>query len=136
MPMSQVIAKMSKYRLDVDPNKIIAPVTSQFTSYDLVPFANAADFYALTVSRSMVFPVATPAAEYTGSYLLGAFMTGNTQEISDFGQELLGIPGDSYAPTSFGGVLGAGWHNAIAFSVQPGKLLAGTLTAIVLANAG
>jgi RHS repeat-associated protein len=43
MPMSQVITRMGKYRLEIDPNKIVAPVTGQFASYDLVPFANAFD---------------------------------------------------------------------------------------------
>ena len=41
MPMSQVIAKMSKYRLEIDPNKIIVPITTQFASEDLVLFGDA-----------------------------------------------------------------------------------------------
>jgi hypothetical protein len=39
--LSETIAAMSQYRLEVDPNKVIAPVTRQFASYNLVPLANA-----------------------------------------------------------------------------------------------
>jgi RHS repeat-associated protein len=71
-------------------------------------FADAMDQYALAVSKIMAIPVAVPAARYTATYL--AF---NPHEWGNFGNAFLNIPGDSYAPTTFGGFLGAAWHKAI-----------------------
>ncbi len=38
--LSETIAAMSQYRLEVDPSKIVTPVTRQFASYNLVPFGD------------------------------------------------------------------------------------------------
>jgi RHS repeat-associated protein len=120
-PMSQVIATMGRYRLQIDRNKVIVPVEHQFASYDLLPFADFWDAYALDVARVMAAPVAVPAGTYTAYYLGGALLFGQAQEVSDFAEELRGIPSDSYAPTTFGGLLGFGWRNAIGFLYDPGN---------------
>ncbi len=119
--LSETIAAMSQYRLEVDPSKIVTPVTRQFASYNLVPFAKALDAYALNAARLMAIPVALPAAQYTASYLAFAFVSGNAQEIANFTQGLGGIPSDSYAPTTFGGLLGFGWRTASGLLYDPGN---------------
>ncbi len=119
--LSETIAAMSQYRLEVDPSKIVTTVTRQFASYNLVPFAKALDAYALNAARLMAIPVALPAAQYTASYLAFAFVSGNAQEIVNFAQGLGGIPSDSYAPTTFGGLLGFGWRTGIGLLYNPGN---------------
>jgi hypothetical protein len=104
-----------------DPNAFIRSVGRLFGSYNLVPLANALDAYALNAARLMAIPVALPAAQYTASYLAFAFVSGNAQEIANFTQGLGGLPSDSYAPTTFGGLLGFGWRAGIGFLYDPGN---------------
>jgi len=88
--LSETIAAMSKYRLEVDPSKIVTPVRRQFASYSLVPLADAFDIGAtiyvggtlgggvlsellgpaLAAGPGGVAPLATPARVVLASYVI------------------------------------------------------------------
>jgi RHS repeat-associated protein len=92
---------------------------NQFNSYNWGPFTNALNTFNLNAARAMAVPVAGPAAAYTADFLLGAALTGQWDQISDFAQGLLN--GAQEPQTTFGGVLGVAWHESLDFLNEPGN---------------
>jgi RHS repeat-associated protein len=59
---------LANYRLEIDPNKIIVPVTKEFASYDLEPFGNAVYYGASAYAIAGLAGIGTFEAATSGAF--------------------------------------------------------------------